>query len=96
VWRQQSEGTGDRVKEQAMSKKPKSDAEVAEALHIGPRETIEMLVAANKLLDECQDDDDPRIAEAKAMIKQAKAMNMQARAVIKQAIKQAKAKLRQL
>ena len=71
-----------------MSKKPKSDVEVAEVMHIGPRETIELLAAANKLLDECQDDDDPRIAEAKAM-------NVQARAVIKQAIKQAKAKLRQ-
>ena len=78
-----------------MSKKPKSAVEVAEVMHIGPRETIELLAAANKLLDECQDDDDPRIAEAKAMIKQAKAMNVKARAVIKQAIKQAKAKLKQ-
>ena len=78
-----------------MSKKPNSDVEIAEVIHIGPRETIELLAAANKLLDECQDDDDPRIAEAKAMIKQAKAMNVQARAVIKQAIKQAKAQLRQ-
>lgn len=79
-----------------MSKKPKLDVEVAEAIHIGPRETIELLMAANKLLDECQDNDDPRMAQAKAMIKQAKAMNAQARAVIKQAIKQAKAKLKHL
>jgi hypothetical protein len=70
-----------------MSKRPKPEVDVTEVMHVGPRETIELLMAANKLLDECR---------MTTMIKRAKAMNAQARAVIKQAVKQAKAKLKQL